>query len=356
MLKILNEFRDYFYPLVLILVALFLGVLIPWIVFTTLTIYQKNKPKAFIKLVLDHFKAPIYLFSPLVLLLMVISIFAKNFSFIIDLNHVIQLLLVISFASFLIVLVFVGEEWLKIKYSVDKADNIRERRIRTQALFVKRVVIIFIVFLTIALVLMSFDSVRKLGTGLLASAGVLSVILGFAAQKSLANLLAGFQIAFTQPIRIDDVLFVENEWGRVEEITLTYVVVRLWDQRRLILPIHYFLENPFQNWTRRTAEIIGTVFIYTDYTIDIPALRNELTTILKSTPLWDGVVDFLQVTECKRNTIELRALVSARNSTDAWDLRCYVREKLIEFIKTQYLHAFPKYRIELFQSMAKNDN
>jgi small-conductance mechanosensitive channel len=179
---------------------------------------------------------------------------------------------------------------------------------------------------------LSFESVRKLGAGLLTGVGIGGIIIGFAAQKSLGNLLAGFQIAFTQPIRIDDVLVVEGEWGRVEDITLTYVVLNIWDQRRLILPINYFIEKPFQNWTRTTAEILGTVFLYVDYSVPVDKLREELTRLLKASPLWDQRVGILQVTDSKENTLELRALVSARNSSQAFDLRCYIRENLIKFL------------------------
>src|SRR5690606_20385165 len=176
----------------------------------------------------------------------------------------------------------------------------------------------------------------KIGAGLLTGVGIGGIIIGFAAQKSLGNLLAGFQIAFTQPMRIDDVLIVEGEWGRVEEITLTYVVVNIWDKRRLVLPIQYFIEKPFQNWTRTTAEILGTVFIYTDFTMNVQALREKLSELLRSNSLWDGKVDVLQVTDFKPEVMEIRCLMSCRNSGDAFDLRCYVREKMIDYIKKEY--------------------
>ena len=158
-------------------------------------------------------------------------------------------------------------------------------------------------------------------------------------------MLAGMQIAITQPIRLDDVVIIEGEWGRIEEITLTYVVVRIWDKRRLIVPIAYFIEKPFQNWTRTTAEILGTVFIYTDYHVSFDALRDELTRLLKATPLWDGQVNVLQVTDAKPNGVEVRALMSAKDSGTAWDLRVYIREKLIEFLQKNYPGSLPKTRI-----------
>jgi small-conductance mechanosensitive channel len=194
---------------------------------------------------------------------------------------------------------------------------------------------------------MTFEKVRQLGATLLASAGIVGIIVGIAAQKSIATLFAGIQLAITQPMRIDDVVIVENEWGRIEEITLTYVVVRIWDLRRLIVPITYFLEKPFQNWTRISADILGTVFLYVDYTVPVEAVRTELRRILESSPLWDGQVCVLQVTNATERTVELRALMSAADSSSGWGLRCEVREKLIEFIRQNYPEGLPKVRAEL---------
>ena len=182
---------------------------------------------------------------------------------------------------------------------------------------------------------------------LLASAGVVGVILGIAAQKTLANVIAGIQLAITQPIRIDDVVIVEGEWGRIEEITLTYVVVRVWDKRRLIVPVNYFLERPFQNWTRVSADLLATVYIYADYHLPVDPVRKALYEILKESNNWDGKVWGLQVTDLTDKTMELRALMSASDSSKAWDLRCEVREKLINFIQKQFPHCLPEIRAEL---------
>ncbi|MDH3556239.1 MAG: mechanosensitive ion channel family protein, partial [Deltaproteobacteria bacterium] len=178
-------------------------------------------------------------------------------------------------------------------------------------------------------------------------AGIVGIIVGLAAQKSISTLFAGIQMAITQPIRIDDVVIVENEWGRIEEITLTYVVVRIWDLRRLIVPITYFLEKPFQNWTRISAEILGTVFLYVDYTVPVEAVRTELRRILENSPLWDGQICLLQVTNATERTTELRAIISATDASNAWELRCEVREKLIGFIRQNYPDGLPKVRAEL---------
>ena len=194
---------------------------------------------------------------------------------------------------------------------------------------------------------MSFDSIKSVGVSVLTSAGLAGIIVGFSAQKALGTLLAGIQIAFTQPIRLDDVVIVEGEWGTIEEITLTYVVIKIWDKRRLVVPTTYFIEKPFQNWTRTTSDILGTVFIYTDYKMNIDALRTQLTHILKNTELWDGDVNVLQVTNANKDAVEVRALMSAKDSPTAWDLRVHVREELIKFIQKEYPESIPRTRIKL---------
>jgi small-conductance mechanosensitive channel len=230
-------------------------------------------------------------------------------------------------------------------FAYDKSDNLRERRIITQLAFIRKIFIIIVVVIATASILMHFDAARKIGAGLLTSAGIAGIIIGLAAQKSIANLLAGFQIAFTQPIRIDDVVVVEGEWGKIEEINLTYVVVRIWDQRRLVLPITYFLEKPFQNWTRTTADIWGTVFLYVDHSLPVAPLKEYLKSLLESTPLWDGKVQVLQVTDVRERTVELRCLMSAVDSPTAFDLRCLVREKMLEYIQKNYPESLPKTRV-----------
>jgi small-conductance mechanosensitive channel len=201
--------------------------------------------------------------------------------------------------------------------------------------------------IALATMLMTLPKVRQLGTTILASAGIIGIVVGMAAQRTISTFIAGLQIAFTQPIRVDDVVIVENEWGRIEEITLTYVVVKIWDLRRLIVPITYFIEKPFQNWTRVTADILGTIFIYVDYTVPIDNVREELGRIVKNSDLWDGKVCVLQVTNTSERTVELRALISAADASAAWSLRCEVREKLVDFIQKNYPQALPKLRTEM---------
>lgn len=256
--------------------------------------------------------------------------------------------LIMALAFLLVKVVEFIKSILYARFDVNVKDNLNERIARTQIDFLQKVATVLIFFIAGAIALMSFARVRELGTSILASAGIAGLIIGLAAQKSIANLLAGFQIAFTQPIRLDDVVIVENEWGRIEEITLTYVVVRIWDQRRLVLPISYFLEKPFQNWTRVSADIMGTVFVYTDYTVPLEELRKELARILaqEGKPLWDGKVGLIQVTNATIQGIELRILVSTANASLGWELRCLVREQMISFIQRNYPESLPKIRLE----------
>jgi len=236
------------------------------------------------------------------------------------------------------------------RFALDVDDNLVARKAVTQVRVLKRTADVVIIVLTLGLALMSFESVRRYGISLFASAGVAGLVAGLAARPVLANLFAGVQIALSQPIRFDDVVVVEGEWGRVEELTSTFVVIKLWDWRRLIVPLTYFLEKPFENWTRSSASIVGNVLIYTDYTVPVERVREKLVEIARDSKLWDGKVVNLQVTDAKEAAMELRALVSAANSSAAWDLRCDVREKLLAFLQKEYPSALPRRRNEVVDS------
>ncbi|MFT4077381.1 MAG: mechanosensitive ion channel [Asticcacaulis sp.] len=230
------------------------------------------------------------------------------------------------------------------RYDIGVKDNLRARQIHTRIMVVRRIAFFCAFILALSAVFLLFDTLRGLGVSLLASAGVAGLAIGLASQKVLGNLLAGIQIALTQPIRLEDAVVVEGEWGWVEEITLTYVVVRLWDLRRLVLPISYFIEKPFQNWTRTSASIIGTVEIYADYSLPVDPLRERLQTLLAGTMLWDGNTQVVQVTEVERDVMKIRILVSAVDSPTAFDLRCFVREQVVAFILENYPACLPKTR------------
>ncbi|MDD5326514.1 MAG: mechanosensitive ion channel [Phycisphaerae bacterium] len=264
-------------------------------------------------------------------------------------KHVLSFFFIGLVSLLLVKTVYILDGYIISRFDVTAKDNLRARKIHTQMAVLKRIVIIIVCILALGSMLMTFEKVRQFGTTILASAGIIGIVVGMAAQRTIGTFIAGLQIAFTQPIRLDDVVIVENEWGRIEEITLTYVVVKIWDQRRLIVPVTYFIEKPFQNWTRVTADLLGTVYIYVDYTIPLEAVRTELQKILKDSQLWDGKVCVLQVTNTSERTLEIRALMSASDASTAWTLRCHVREKIVEFIQKNYPQSLPKLRASLQQ-------
>jgi small-conductance mechanosensitive channel len=238
-----------------------------------------------------------------------------------------------------------GAYLLNKKLDVKASDNLNARRRLTQLTVFQNIADTVIVIVTISVVLMTFEGARAVGTSLLASAGVAGLIIGFAAQKSIGMFLAGVQIAITQPISLDDVVIVEGEWGRIEEITLTFVVVKIWDERRLMLPVTYFLEKPFQNWTRASADILGTVFFYVGYDLPVQAIRDFVPGILKDNPNWDGRVFNVQITNTNELYKEMRILVSSSDASKNWDLRTEVREKVIDFIQANHPDCFAKVRL-----------
>jgi small-conductance mechanosensitive channel len=233
---------------------------------------------------------------------------------------------------------------VKRRYSLEDEDNLRARQVETRIDILARSTVIVVVIVAIALAAMTFPSIRALGTTLLASAGVAGIVIGIAARPLFENLIAGVQLALSQPIRIDDVVIVEGEYGHIEQIASTFVVVRIWDQRRMVLPLTYFIEKPFQNWTRTGSALLGTVFLYVDYSVPVDTIRAELPKILETEPKWDGAVSGVQVTDAKESTVELRLLVSARNSSDLFDLRCNVRERMVEFLHQKHPDALPTTR------------
>ena len=348
--QILDQFDhlpDYIWDAILTAVAIVIGLIVKFM----LSLVLRRKPRgtphfSATRAILSRLGKPMSYFLPLLAFNFLLPLMKMRSTIAPVVNKTIEVLLTISFATVLVAVVKVFEDYVYHTYDIQKADNLKERKIRTQLQFIRRMAIALILILTVCAILLSFNNLRKIGTGLLTGVGVGGIIIGFAAQKSLSNLLAGFQLAFTQPLRIDDVLVVEGEWGRVEEITLTYVVLNIWDQRRLILPINYFIEKPFQNWTRTTADIIGTVFLYLDYMTPIEPLRAELTRLLDNDPLWDKRVKILQITNASEKTMEVRALMSSTSSGNAFDLRCNIREGLIKFLQENYPGSFPVVRLE----------
>ncbi|MFG3592058.1 mechanosensitive ion channel family protein [Bradyrhizobium sp. RDI18] len=238
------------------------------------------------------------------------------------------------------------------RFRLDTDENFLARKQVTQVRVFKRVIHILIVIIAVSTALMTFESVKQYGVSLFASAGAAGLIVGLAARPLLSNLIAGVQIAITQPIRIEDAVIIENEWGWIEDIASTYVVVRLWDWRRMVVPLSYFIERPFQNWTRDTQSLIGTITLHVDYCTDVSRIRQRLEQAVRESKLWDGAVVNLQVIEASPRAIELRALVSASSAPQSWDLRCEIREKLLTFIREEMPEAFPRERAMISPRLA----
>jgi small-conductance mechanosensitive channel len=239
----------------------------------------------------------------------------------------------------------VGEAAIRL-HPVSANDNLQARRIHTQTRVLTRTVMFFVLTIGAASALMTFPGMRQVGTSLLASAGVAGLVAGIAARPVLSNLIAGLQIALSQPIRLDDVVIIEGEWGRIEEITSAYVVVKIWDERRLVVPLQWVVEHPFQNWTRTESQLLGTVFLWADYRVPLAPLRDELARVCDAAPEWDRRVALIQVVEASERAIQLRVLVSAADASRSWDLRCRIREALIDFMQREYPETLPRLRAE----------
>jgi small-conductance mechanosensitive channel len=236
------------------------------------------------------------------------------------------------------------EDAIVARYPVEVENNLKARKVHTQIRYMRRIAGFLVFLIALGSILLTFEEIRQLGTTLLTTAGVAGIIVGFAAQKTLGMVIAGLQIAFTQPIRHGDAVVVEGEWGWVEEITLTYVVIKIWDWRRLIVPINYFLDHPIQNWTRTSARLIGSVYLYVDYGFPIQEIREALDEVLANTDLWDNGVSVAQVTDVTEKTAQVRVLVTAKDSPTLWDLRCYVREQLVQYMQSEHPDMMPRFR------------
>ncbi|CAN5146413.1 hypothetical protein BH11ACT1_BH11ACT1_17710 [soil metagenome] len=276
----------------------------------------------------------------------------KSTEWVVDVEHVLLIVLIVTVAWLIGTLAFVAEDAAFLRFRIDVPDNRHARRIRTQIVVLRRLTVVVLVLGAIAAALLTFPAARAFGAGLIASAGLISIIAGLAAQSSLANVFAGLQLAFTDAIRVDDVVVVDNQWGRIEELTLTYVVVHVWDDRRLILPSTHFTTTPFENWTRRASDLLGTVELDLDWAVPIDAMRAELVRLLAVTDLWDHRVGILQVTEATGGLVRVRALASAPDAPTLFDLRCYVREGLVAWVQRTAPDALPRTRLETVETAA----
>jgi small-conductance mechanosensitive channel len=297
----------------------------------------------------SHSHRPLQVFGVLFAARLVVLVSPVRFEWRDGLLHMLGILEILTGAWLVASVLLALEDAAEDRYSFDVPDNRSARRIRTQIAVVRRITVAAIVVVTLGALLMTFPGVRTIGASLLASAGVIGIVAALAAQSVLGNVIAGLQLAFSDAVRLDDVVVVEQEWAKVEEITLSHVVLRIWDDRRLIMPTSYFTSKPYQNWTRTKAEVLGTVELDVDWAIDVPGVRKELETMVDLNPKWDGRVCQLDVVNAIEGVVRLRALLSAGDAGSLWDLRCAVREHLVSWIRDMQPAALPRSRMELRQ-------
>jgi small-conductance mechanosensitive channel len=324
------------------------------VLFFVLTRMARRKGEVFINSLVSHGEWPSRWILPLVALIAVLPAARLSENVLTPIQRVAGLALIAATAWLIILISYIVSDLISARYRIDLVDNLSARRVQTQIEVLHRIVVVSVVVVAISIMLMTFPEIKHIGMSLLASAGLAGLVVGMAMKSTLSSLIAGIQIAFTQPIRIEDVVVVEGEWGWIEEIGTTYVVVRIWDLRRLVLPLSYFIEHPFQNWTRSSSDLLVTVILYVDYSVPVEPVRAELRRILESTNLWKGDVCVLQVTDATDHAIQLRALFDARDSSASWDLRCLVREKLIQFMQEKYPNALPRVRAEFHGLPSEN--
>jgi small-conductance mechanosensitive channel len=345
----LQPWSEHLVALALVLTAAAAGFVLYLLLFAGLRRFASRAGTDFRDILMPRWRGPARLLLPLLAVMIVTPSLQLSAELRDVLHHLLSLGFILGLFWLLANCAIALRDIILNRYDVNARDNLKARAVHTQVNVLLKITLVVIGVIGVASLLMTFEKIRQVGVSLLASAGVIGVIAGFAAQRSIATLIAGIQIAITQPIRLDDVVVVEGEWGRIEEITLTYVVVHIWDQRRLVLPVTYFLEKPFQNWTRVTSELLGTVFIYADYSVSVESLREELQRILKGSAHWDGRAWALQVTAATERTLELRALMSAADSPSTWELRCEVREKLLAYLQ-HHPHSLPRLRADIAAS------
>jgi small-conductance mechanosensitive channel len=339
--------QNWGWAVLLVAGAIVLVVVGHWLVFRAAELVAGRTARVLDRSIVRHARGPVRLLVVLAAALVTLPALPLSPGVEAGVRHLVVLGLIGVVGWGLIELSWVGDDVVMARYPEDAENNLRARSVRTQVTVLRRVVAILVVVVAGAAMLMTFPGVQTLGASLLASAGIAGIALGLAVQPVLSNLVAGMQIAMTQPIRLDDVVVIDGEWGNVEEITSAYVVVRIWDQRRLVVPFSHIISQPFQNWTRWSADLLGTVFIYADYSVPVEEVREELHRILQASGMWDGKAWGLQVTNATERTLELRGLMSAPDSGTAWDLRCLVREQLASFLRERYPESLPRIRTEL---------
>ena len=328
-------------------VAIAIALIIHFILFFILKRLANRKGDVVITSLVRHSQGPSLWILPLLALLVALPTVPLPQRLSTILEHIVGLGLIAAIAWLVILFSQIVSDILGARYRLDVPDNLTARRIQTQFQMIHRIIVVLVMIVTLSIMLMTIPAIKHIGVSLLASAGLAGLVVGMAMKPTLSSLIAGIQIALTQPIRLEDVVIVQGEWGWIEEIGTTYVVVRIWDLRRLIVPLSYFIEQPFQNWTRTSADLLGYVYLNMDYSVPIEEVRKELRRICESTKLWKGQVCAVQASDSTEHTVQVRALMDARNSGDAWDLRCLVREKLIQFLQEKYPGSLPRTRGEL---------
>jgi small-conductance mechanosensitive channel len=316
-------------------------------VFQLLPRIARRKGTVLVQLLVKHGRVPARWIFPLLAALAVLPGFPLPPILMSALEHITGLGLIAAHAWLVILSIDITSDMLARRYRTDVADNLVGRRIQTQFKMLRSILVVLVAIVALSIMLMTFPAIKHIGVSLLASAGLATLVVGLATKGTLSNLIAGVQIAFTQPFRLEDAVIIEGEFGWIEEIGTMYVVIRLWDLRRLVLPLSYFLDHPFENWTYRSSHILGNTILYADYSVPMEELRTELRRLCESTKLWKGEVCVLQASDATEHTIQLRAVMDARNSGDAWDLRCLVREGLIDYLKKNHPESLPRYRGEV---------
>jgi small-conductance mechanosensitive channel len=330
----------------LLIFAVICSLVVRWILFLFLARIAARHKSVIANSLVHHGKRLSRWFFPLLAILITLPGTSLPPRVMSPLEHAIGIGLIAIVAWLVILVSEVVSDILTARYQVDSADNLLARKVQTQLAVLHRVISVVVVLVALGIILMTFPAIRTIGTSLLASAGLAGLVIGVAMKPTISSLVAGIQIALTQPMRLEDVVIVEGEWGWIEEIRTTYVVVRIWDLRRLVVPLSYFIENSFQNWTRTSSDLLATVPLWVDYTVPVDEVREELKRILKTTDFWKGDVCGLQVTDANEHAIQIRALMDASDSGKAWNLRCYVREKLIGFLQQRYPQCLPRVRGE----------
>jgi len=345
-MEMFKDLHPWLWSTIIIAGTFILAILVRFVIFAALKRIDRNN-QTVLRSIIQRTETASWWIFPLLGLLIALPAVSLPWYILAYVQHAVLLGLIAATAWLVILISEVTTDFIAARYRLDTTENLLARKVQTQLQLLHRIIFVVVLIVALGVMLMTFPTIRSIGTSLLASAGLAGLIVGMAMRPTLASLVAGIQIALTQPIRLEDSVVVEGEWGWIEEIGTTHVIIRIWDLRRLVVPLSYFIEHPFQNWTRTNPDLLGTVLLWVDYTVAVEEVRQELRRILGTTAYWKGEVCVLQVADASDRAIQLRAVMDARNASQAWELRCYVREKLIQFLQQRYPQSLPKFRAEL---------